>query len=204
MGLGVALSPTLLFIFTLGTPFGDALATEIIPSVPLYLVLSMVGVPPSIVGALLFRRGIRELVASQVLESMLETKSEPSVGVTNHPKGGRPVSPDPSAVPAKTSPNTSSRPVKTSVPPTQTTSQRPVGQLQRFSVKTKSEWKVCPGCGQSAELDAERCSYCGHGFPKSSADSCPVCGAPLTYARRITGDLYACGICFSELVKATA
>ncbi|MCX8202858.1 MAG: hypothetical protein N3H32_00865, partial [Nitrososphaeria archaeon] len=71
LGLGVALAPTLIYLIALGTPLGDALAVEVIPSVPIYLLLSMAGVPPSLIGAYTFRKGVRELVASQILESRL-------------------------------------------------------------------------------------------------------------------------------------
>ncbi|MCS7094255.1 MAG: zinc ribbon domain-containing protein [Thaumarchaeota archaeon] len=204
LGLGVALSPTLLFMFTLGTPLGDALAMEVIPSVPMYLLLSMVGVPPSMMGAYLFRKGIRELIASQVLESVAASRSEPQVEEVNQYKEG-PLTPlNVKVAQANTQPSNSQTSANTNAQSVQTSSARSVGKAQKFSVKTKSEWKVCPSCGQSTELGAESCGYCGHRFPKSSSESCPVCGAPLTYARRITGDLYACGICFSELVKAAA
>ncbi|MEN3047247.1 MAG: hypothetical protein ABDH63_00485 [Candidatus Caldarchaeales archaeon] len=208
LGLGVALAPTLIYLLALGTPIGDALAVEVIPSVPVYLILSMAGVPPSLVGAYTFRKGVRELVASQVLESRLaeaeraapptgavQGASAPAVGPqrSRRAAAGRASAPSPSAesVPAVRQSNPGPQ---ISVTPA----------TRQFSVKTRSEWKVCPQCGQSAELEADSCGYCGYGFPRSHVESCPVCGAPLSYARRISGNLYACGICFSELVKVAS
>jgi hypothetical protein len=73
VGLGIALLPTMLYMATMGTPVGDMLGAEVVPSIPVYLVLSMIGVPPSIIGAITFRRGVRELVESQVLASRIGT-----------------------------------------------------------------------------------------------------------------------------------
>lgn len=205
LGLGVALAPTLIYLIALGTPLGDALAVEVIPSVPIYLLLSMAGVPPSLIGAYTFRKGVRELVASQILESRL-AEAEGAASLKGVVREAPAMSVGPKQSQQATAGRTSapSPSVRSAPPARQSNSSPPAPVTKQFSVKTRSEWKVCPQCGQSAELQADSCGYCGYVFPKSHADSCPVCGAPLSYARRISGNLYACGICFSELVKVAS
>jgi len=60
---------------------------------------------------------------------------------------------------------------------------------------------VCPHCGSINPLGSIKCSSCGKPLfkPEEPSKSCPVCGAPLKLAQRISDILFVCGICFSEL-----
>ncbi len=197
-GLAVALLPTMLYLATLGTPMGDALGAEVLPSIPLYLMLSMVGVPPSIVGAVTFRKGVRELVASQVLSSRTGAA----------PQAGSGVQQARAATGVRTQQASSEPGVRVQQQATtgtgrvQPQSPQPRRELA-LRVRTRSDSKVCPSCGGSVEVAAEICPSCGFRFTIDRDSGCPVCGAPLSRLSRLSGDLFVCGICFSELERVT-
>lgn len=196
-GLAVALLPTTLYLATLGTPVGDALGAEVLPSVPVYLILSMAGVPPSILGAVTFRRGVRELVASQVLSSRIGAASQAGSGVQRAHAASEPRS---QRVPAEHG----VRLQQATAGPGQHSRLQAPPQPKReppFRVRTRSDSKVCPSCGYSVEIGADVCPSCGLRFPVEHDSGCPVCGAPLSRLSRISGDLFVCGICFSELER---
>ena len=199
VGLGIALLPTMLYLATMGTPLGDMLGAEVVPSIPVYLVLSMIGVPPSIIGAITFRRGVRELVESQVLASRIGTvATSASTGGQRPPQrtGFQPSGPQRVQGEQRV-------PAQTAQPPQQEAVQRPSGALP-FRVRTRSDSKVCPSCGASVEIGATSCSSCGFRFPVDLESGCPVCGSPLNRLTRISPNLYVCGICFSELERVAA
>lgn len=60
---------------------------------------------------------------------------------------------------------------------------------------------VCPHCGKLNPVGSIKCEACGKQMftPETPSKSCPVCNAPLTLSQKISGDLYVCGICFSEI-----
>ncbi|MEM2069052.1 MAG: zinc ribbon domain-containing protein [Nitrososphaerota archaeon] len=60
---------------------------------------------------------------------------------------------------------------------------------------------VCPHCGKLNPIGSTKCESCGKQMftPESPSRSCPVCNAPLILSQRISGDLFVCGICFSEI-----
>ncbi len=198
-GLGIALLPTTLYLATMGTPMGDMLGAEVVPSIPVYLILSMVGVPPSILGAITFRRGVRELVESQVLSSRIGTAT-PSGNTAGHPSpqttGPRPPMPQ-SVGEEKRVPAPAARPLQQGAVPRSTSA-------LTFRIRTRSDSKVCPSCGGSAEIDAPSCPSCGFMFPVDRESGCPVCRSPLNRLTRISSNLYVCGICFSELERVAA
>lgn len=61
---------------------------------------------------------------------------------------------------------------------------------------------VCPHCGKLNPIGSTKCGACGKQMftPEPPSKSCPVCNAPLTLSQKISGDLYVCGICFSEIL----
>jgi hypothetical protein len=199
VGLGIALLPTMLYMATMGTPVGDMLGAEVVPSIPVYLVLSMIGVPPSIIGAITFRRGVRELVESQVLASRIGTAA------TSGRAGGQ-HSPQTAELQLSRPQRAQTEqrvPVPATQPPQRKTVPRPSSALS-FRIRTRSDSKVCPSCGASVEIGAASCPSCGFRFPVDVESGCPVCGSPLNRLTRISPNLYVCGVCFSELEKVAA
>jgi len=198
-GLGIALLPTMLYMATIGTPVGDMLGAEVVPSIPVYLVLSMIGVPPSILGAITFRRGVRELVESQVLASRIGTAA-PSGSTGGHrppqKTGFQPYRPQRVQEEQRV-------PAPAAQPPQQGAVPRPSSALP-FKVRTRSDSKVCPSCGASVEIGSPSCPSCGFRFPVDLESGCPVCGSPLNRLTRISPNLYVCGVCFSELERVAA
>jgi ribosomal protein L37AE/L43A len=199
VGLGIALLPTMLYMATMGTPVGDMLGAEVVPSIPVYLVLSMIGVPPSIIGAITFRRGVRELVESEVLASRIGTAATSGrAGGQQSPQTAELQSSRPQR------PQTEQRvPVPATQHPQRETVPRPSSALL-FRIRTRSDSKVCPSCGASVEIGAASCPSCGFRFPVDVESGCPVCRSPLNRLTRISLNLYVCGVCFSELEKVAA
>jgi len=198
-GLGIALLPTMLYLATMGTPVGDMLGAEVVPSIPVYLILSMVGVPPSILGAITFRRGVRELVESQVLSSRIGTATTSGIAPDRQPPRASGTQP--------TRPQMVQRDQRAPAPSPQSTQQRTVSRPESalpFRIRTRSDSKVCPSCGGSAEINAPNCPSCGFRFPVDLRSGCPVCGSPLNRLTRISSNLYVCGVCFSELERVAA
>ena len=197
-GLGIALLPTMLYLATMGTPVGDMLGAEVVPSIPVYLILSMVGVPPSILGAITFRRGVRELVESQVLSSRIGTATPSGYSAGRpSPQTTGPQSSMPQRIVEERVPSPAARHPQQGAVPGST------GALS-FRVRTRSDSKVCPSCGGSAEINAPNCPSCGFRFPVDLESGCPVCGSPLNRLTRISSNLYVCGVCFSELERVAA
>ena len=60
---------------------------------------------------------------------------------------------------------------------------------------------VCPHCGKLNPIGSTKCESCRKQMfiPEAPSKSCPVCNAPLILSQRISGDLFVCGICFSEI-----
>jgi len=72
-----------------------------------------------------------------------------------------------------------------------------------IKVITRGQDMVCPNCGELNELGSKKCSKCKKPLykkPEKGEPTCPVCGASLRSARRITEDRFVCGLCFSELL----
>lgn len=92
-------------------------------------------------------------------------------------------------------------------PSPQSTQQRTVSRPESalpFRIRTRSDSKVCPSCGGSAEINAPSCPSCGFRFPVDLRSGCPACGSPLNRLTRISSNLYVCGVCFSELERVAA
>jgi len=70
-----------------------------------------------------------------------------------------------------------------------------------IEVVTRGTDMVCPHCGALNPLGSTKCSKCKKPLfkVKKGEPTCPVCGAPLRLAKRITDELFVCGLCFSEL-----
>lgn len=199
-GLAVALLPTTLYLATLGTPVGEALGAEVLPSIPVYLILSMVGVPPSIIGAVTFRRGVRELVASQILSSRAGAVPPAGPGLQQARSATGARAP---GVPAEPGIQVQRQGAPGVVQPPRPQAPPQPRREPPFRVRTRSDSKVCPSCGGSVDIGAAVCPSCGLRFPVERDSGCPVCGAPLSRLSRLSGDLFVCGICFSELERVT-
>jgi hypothetical protein len=67
-------------------------------------------------------------------------------------------------------------------------------------VISRSNEAFCPNCGSTVPIGSNACPSCGHRlYEPRPGLKCPVCGAPLSYSKRITSDHRVCGICFSDL-----
>ncbi|MCX8186991.1 MAG: zinc ribbon domain-containing protein [Nitrososphaeria archaeon] len=68
-------------------------------------------------------------------------------------------------------------------------------------VVTRGTEMICPSCGTINPLGSKKCSGCKKPLFEAEEDeiTCPLCGAPLKLARRISDELFVCGLCFSEL-----
>lgn len=99
------------------------------------------------------------------------------------------------ALPPTTHPPEEARPAAPPPPPTKKVERRLV------EIVSKASDMVCPHCGSLNPLGSTKCQGCGRQLftPEPPSRSCPICGAPLTLSQRISGDLFVCGICFSEL-----
>ncbi len=70
-----------------------------------------------------------------------------------------------------------------------------------IEVVTRGTDMVCPHCGTVNPLGSTKCSKCKKSLfrIKKGEPACPVCGAPLKLAKKISDELFVCGLCFSEL-----
>ena len=70
-----------------------------------------------------------------------------------------------------------------------------------IEVVTKGADMVCPHCGALNQLGSTKCAKCGKALFRRKKDepTCPVCAAPLRLVKRISDELFVCGLCFSEL-----
>lgn len=76
-----------------------------------------------------------------------------------------------------------------------------VVEAVKVEVITRGTDMVCPSCGAINPLKSEKCLSCKKPLfvIKGEEEVCPVCGAPLRLARKISDELFVCGLCFSEL-----
>lgn len=70
-----------------------------------------------------------------------------------------------------------------------------------IEVVNRGQDMVCPHCGGLNSLKSTRCVKCRKPLYEAKEDElrCPVCDAPLRLSQKISEDLFACGLCFSEL-----
>ncbi|MEM1655823.1 MAG: hypothetical protein QXU12_01315 [Nitrososphaerota archaeon] len=68
-------------------------------------------------------------------------------------------------------------------------------------VVNRGQDMVCPHCGELNRLKSTRCAKCKKPLYEAEEGEprCPVCDAPLRIAQKISEELFACGLCFSEL-----
>lgn len=178
LGMTISLAAPLIHIALLSSGAESFLALEVAPGLPLHLLLSIVGVPVALSGLLLFRRGVREELSAEGMvsldrEAVLQRLEEKEV------------------VRAKNV-NT----LEESKVPSETQSMR-----RGIKVKSAGLSLICPRCGSENPIGESKCSNCGERFAKSSDPlrACPICGGDLAGAQRMGGDVYVCGVCFSEL-----
>lgn len=79
--------------------------------------------------------------------------------------------------------------------------EKPHVEKPTIEVISRASDMVCPHCGKLNPIGSTKCESCRKQMFISEAPSksCPVCNAPLTLSQRISGDLFVCGICFSEI-----
>ncbi|RLF99305.1 MAG: hypothetical protein DRN47_03840 [Candidatus Wolframiiraptor sp.] len=77
---------------------------------------------------------------------------------------------------------------------------------EAVEVVTRGTDMVCPNCGAINPLKSKKCSKCKKPLFKAEKGepTCPTCGAPLKLAKRISDELFVCGLCFSELKIPTS
>jgi hypothetical protein len=84
--------------------------------------------------------------------------------------------------------------------PSSTPSQLAPTAMIVVEVISRSNETFCPNCGSTVPIGSNACPSCGHRlYEPHPGLKCPVCGAPLSYSKRITSDHRVCGICFSDL-----
>ncbi len=76
--------------------------------------------------------------------------------------------------------------------------EKPVVEVE---VVNRGQDMVCPHCGELNKLKSTKCSKCKRPLYEAEEGEprCPVCDAPLRLSQKISEDLFACGLCFSEL-----
>ncbi|MEM0481299.1 MAG: hypothetical protein QXM16_00190 [Nitrososphaerota archaeon] len=177
-GMTISLAAPLIHIAMVSSGIESVLALEAAPGLPLHLLLSVVGVPIALSGLYLFRRGVREELSAERMVSLDREAVIQSLEERGVIREG------------------SANTLEDRLRPSEEES------LKR-SIKVKSAGLslICPKCGFETPLGETKCRNCGERFTKSSDPirACPICGGDLSSAQRMGGDVYVCGICFSEL-----
>jgi len=84
--------------------------------------------------------------------------------------------------------------------PSSTASQTTQSPMIVVEVISKSSEAFCTNCGSAVPIGSNSCPSCGYRlYEPRPGLKCPVCGAPLSYAKKLTSDHRVCGICFSDL-----
>lgn len=183
IGLAIGLVPTLLYMALADQGIGPLLSTELAPQLPLYLFLSLLSVPITLSGLMLFRRGVRE----QYQLGYTTLRSEPS---------GLRASPPPAYSGIKSSESAETIPLRNG--PLETARSM---TSSRIIVRSMGGPLVCGNCGSEAPIGSTNCPSCGARFPLSDdkSRSCPVCGAGMERLTPLDDRVFVCGLCFSEL-----
>ncbi|MEN2974880.1 MAG: zinc ribbon domain-containing protein [Candidatus Caldarchaeales archaeon] len=86
-------------------------------------------------------------------------------------------------------------------PPVEKAIEKAIEKEPTIEIVSKASDMVCPHCGKLNPVGTEKCEACGKRMfsPEAPSRSCPVCNAPLKLSQQISGDLFVCGICFSEI-----
>ncbi|MCS7129063.1 MAG: zinc ribbon domain-containing protein [Candidatus Caldarchaeum sp.] len=204
LGVVIVLLPILLLFVTGGleSPIQRLYDTQLMPGLPMGVIITAVGGVVSVVGLVLFVRGMRAppdythtpsvprrpygmstasndlRSVEKELEEILE-EEKPVIEVrTVQPRSQQQPQPQPKQT-----------------PPTQ-----PQASNRMITVVTQGVDEVCKTCGALNVLGAKMCSQCGGELykPDPKALPCPVCGAPLDETMKV-GDNIVCTVCFSEL-----
>lgn len=79
--------------------------------------------------------------------------------------------------------------------------EKPVEEKPTIEIISRASDMVCPYCGKLNPIGSIKCESCKKQMftPEAPSKSCPVCNAPLILSQKISGDLFVCGICFSEI-----
>ncbi|MCS7142498.1 MAG: hypothetical protein NZ920_01700 [Aigarchaeota archaeon] len=182
-GLIISLVPTLIYINFADSPAFYFLNEQVLPSIPLILFMAIVGVPITIVGVTIFRRGIRE---------MMEELSESTAGAI---EGGRLSANKSVEVAVKRSAEVSGTNFER--PPTKSDTPN----RSKYLIVSSGTELICQNCSSAMPLGARVCSRCRSPFPiaEDEEEACPVCRCYLTDAKRLGDEIIVCNFCFSEL-----
>lgn len=151
----------------------------------------------------LLRAGLAYLAASALAVSYTLLRREAMLGL----REPRPTYAELEAiVPTRASPQRAPAEV-TAAPPRrarQPSPQRgvgvPAGGRIVVHVISRGEAMSCRRCGSFSPLGSSRCTVCGALFYQEKPGlKCPVCGAPLSLATKLSPTHRVCGICFSDL-----
>jgi len=212
LGVAIAFVPSIYFLtLSIGSPMRKFLTQQIF-MLPLILYFTIAGGAVTVLGLFMFIKAARS-------PPELQTSS-----IVRRPyTASRPAPPPPPSRAAQPTRRAARRPLK----PERREEGEIVAEIEReieeivqsegaavkqaeeveekplITVITRGQDMVCPNCGELNELGSERCSKCKKPLykkPREGEPTCPVCGASLRSARRITEDRFVCGLCFSELL----
>ena len=69
-----------------------------------------------------------------------------------------------------------------------------------IQVLSRGEAMSCRRCGSFSPIGSHHCSTCGSSLYEDAPGlKCPVCGAPLSIATKLSPEHRVCGVCFSDL-----
>jgi ribosomal protein L40E len=186
LGLGISLLSPIIHIMLVSYGVESFLAYEALPGLTMHLLLSLVGVPISVSGLLLFRRGVREELEEEALTYSRRPAVEGFESLIQRPRPGGPGEQPRPDVGEKRSKDAGAQ-----LPP-------------RGGVRVKSSGTtiICSKCGAETPVGSRRCRGCGERFmaPDDPLKACPICGCDLGAAMVLGDDVYVCGFCFSELI----
>ena len=211
LGVAVAFVPSIYYLtLSVGSPMRKFLTQHIL-ALPLILYFTIAGGAITALGLLLFVRAAR---------APIEAQASSIVRRPYHVPG--PAPPPRPAQPARRAARSPRKPRRREAREIAAEIEREIEEIVQsgavegveeagveeleeeplIKVVTRGQDMVCPNCGELNKLGSKKCSKCKKPLYEleEGEPTCPVCGAPLRSARKITEDRFVCGLCFSELV----
>ena len=204
LGAAVALIPAIYFLtLPLNSPTRELFIQPML-GIPFILYFTIAGAIVTLLGLILFIRAARappEAAYPRVVRQPAPVRIEaPRRPVRSRPRP-RPTSPSEGEIVAEIE-----REIEEIVQSGEAVAEKPVEEEEAeerpvIEVVNKGQDMVCPHCGALNPLKSTKCAKCKKKLYtlKEGEPSCPICGAPLRLSKRISEDLFTCGLCFSEL-----